>query len=132
MQTMTGAQSGSDWIASGSTASWSPGFYEWQAWASYGDGTTSVIARGNFPLEDGLSIGDRRSLAKQNVDAIRAMMTGNASEGVKRYRIGGRELERYSIEELLKLLSYWQAEVKKEERLEAGRSTLGPRIAVRF
>jgi hypothetical protein len=131
-RTITGTKSGDDWTGTQSTSAWTAGFYEWQAWATYADASVAVIDRGNFPLEDSLAVGDRRSVAKQNIDAINSMLTGNAAEGVRRYKINNRELERYSVAELLQLLSYWKAELKKEERAEAGRSTLGPRIAVRF
>jgi hypothetical protein len=131
-KSITAQAHGSEWTASTSTSAWAPGFYEWQAWASYEDGRTSVIWRGNFKLEDALGIGDRRSTAQRNIEAIQTMLEGNAGEGVRRYRINNRELERYSVAELLQLLSYWKAELKREERAEAGRSTLGPRIAVRF
>ncbi len=131
-KTITGEKSGSTWTGEELTAEWAPGFYEWQAWASYDDGFMQVISRGNFKLEDSLGIGDRRSTARRNIEAIQSMLEGNAGEGVRRYRINNRELERYSVSELLQLLSYWKAELKREERAEAGRSTLGPSIAVRF
>lgn len=132
LQTLSAAKDGDVWTASASTSAWDAGFYEWQAWASYTGDRVAVIDRGNFKLEDTLTVGDRRSVAQQNIDAINGMLTGNAAEGVRRYKINNRELERYSVAELLQLLSYWKAELKKEERLEAGRSTLGPRIAFRF
>lgn len=131
-QTLTGVKEGDDWKASVSTASWNPGSYAWQAWATYADSSVAVIDSGSFDLADALQVGDVRSVARQNVDAIQRMLTGNAAEGVRRYKINNRELERYSVAELIQLLSYWKAELKREERLEAGRSTLGPRIAFRF
>lgn len=131
-KTLTGVKVGDEWSGNASTATWSAGFYEWQAWATYADGSTAVVSRGNFTLEETLGIGDRRTAARRNIDAVQAMLEGNASEGVRRYRINNRELERYSVAELLQLLSYWKAELKREERAEAGRSTFGPRIAVRF
>lgn len=130
--TLTGTKEGDDWKATASTATWTAGNYAWQAWATYTDASKAVIDSGNFRLEDALAVGDVRTTAQQNIEAIQAMLTGNAAEGVRRYKINNRELERYSVAELLQLLSYWKAELKKEERLEAGRSTLGPRIAVRF
>ena len=81
---------------------------------------------------DALAVGDIRSTARQIVEKIEAMIAGNAGEGVRRYKINNRELERYSVAELLQLLSYWKAQVRIEERKELGKSALGPRIAVRF
>ena len=129
---LTATADGSEWTATSSTSAWAPGFYEWQAWANFSDGTASVISRGNFNLEDTLGIGDRRSTARRNIEAIQTMLEGNAAEGVRSYKINNRELERYSVAELLQLLNHWKAELKRDERAESGRSTLGPRIAVRF
>lgn len=47
------------------------------------------------------------------------MIAGNAADGVKKYKIAGqsggsRELERYSMDELLKLLEYWRRRAAKE------------------
>ncbi len=131
-RTINATAEGSTWTGTELTAEWAAGFYEWQAWATFEGGRVAVISRGNFKLEDALGIGDRRSTAQRNIEAIQTMLEGNAGEGVRRYRINNRELERYSVSELLQLLSYWKAELKREERAEAGRSTLGPRIAVRF
>jgi hypothetical protein len=129
---LTATAEGSMWKASASTAEWTAGFYAWQAWATYADGTVSVISRGDFNLSAALGVGDVRSQARKNLEAIQAMLAGNLSEGVRRYRINNRELERYSVAELLSLESRYKAELKREERTEAGRSTLGPRIAFRF
>jgi hypothetical protein len=131
-RTITATKAGITWLGSALTADWVAGFYEWQAWGTYQGGRIGVISRGNFKLEDVLGVGDRRNIAQRNIEAVQAMLEGNAGEGVRRYRINNRELERYSVAELLQLLSYWKAEYKREERAEAGRSTLGPRIAVRF
>lgn len=132
VKTMTGTNENGTWKASGSTASWDAGHYEWQAWATFADGSLAIIDRGNLRLDDALGVGDLRSVARKNLDAIEAMLTKKASSDVRRYKINNRELEKYSTAELLEARSYWMAEVKREERAEAGRSILGPRIAIRF
>lgn len=119
---------GSDFSISADTAGWTAGVYAWQAWATYPDSTKAIIATGNLDLADALGVGDVRSDARKMVEMIEAMMAGNASEGVRRYRINNRELERYSVQELMTLLSYWRERVRREER----KGGLGPRIAVRF
>lgn len=47
------------------------------------------------------------------------MLAGRADDGVKKYKIAGqtggsRELERYSMAELLDLLNYWKRRAAKE------------------
>jgi len=125
-------KNGADFSISASTVDWTAGLYVWQAWATYPDATKAIIATGNVDVEAALAVGDLRSVARKNVEAIEAMLSNNAGEGVRRYRINNRELERYSVAELMKLLSYWRERMKREERVAAGRSSLGPRISVRF
>lgn len=131
-RTVAATKTGTEFSIAADTAAWNAGVYAWQAWATYADASKKIIATGTVDLADALGVGDIRSSARKMVEMIEAMMAGNASEGVRRYRINNRELERYSVAELLQLLSYWKSQVKNEERRAAGRSALGPRIAVRF
>lgn len=121
-----------EWTISTATAAWTHGSYAWQAWATYPDGTVGVTSSGKFDLDAALAVGDIRTTARKIVGMIEAMIAGNAPEGVRRYRINNRELERYSVAELLQMLNYWKNQVRLEERAEQGRSALGPRIAIRF
>jgi hypothetical protein len=73
---------------------------------------------------------DVRSNAAKAVANIEAMLSGTASLEARRYRINNRELERYTVGELLQLLSFWRRELWAEDRRAAGLSSLGPRIAV--
>lgn len=127
-RTVAATKSGSDFSIAADTAAWTAGTYAWQAWATYADASKKIIGSGTLDLADALGVGDVRSNARKMVEMIEAMMAGNASEGVRRYRINNRELERYSVSELMQLLSYWRAQVKRENR----NGGLGPRIAVRF
>lgn len=131
-RTVSATKAGSEFSISADTTEWTAGVYAWQAWATYADSTKKIIATGTVDLAAALGVGDVRSPARKMVEMIEAMMAGNASEGVRRYRINNRELERYSVAELLQLLSYWKNQAKKEDCLAAGRSALGPRISVRF
>lgn len=128
-QTVAGTKSDTEFSIAASTTAWAAGVYAWQAWATYADTSKAIISNGTFTLEDVLGVGDVRSQAQKIVDMIDAQMAGNAAEAVRRYKINNRELERYSVAELLQLRSFWQAKVLKENR---GGSRLGPRIAVRF
>jgi hypothetical protein len=114
------------------TISWAAGAYKYQAWAKFADDVNSVICEGTVDIEAELCVGDTRSTAKKNIDAIQAMLSNNATEGVKRYRINNRELERYDVKELLELLRYWTGIYNREMRKQNGFDGLGPRIAIRF
>lgn len=132
-RTVTASLTDGVWKATADTASWAVGLYAWQAWATYADSTKTVVETGTLPVTEPLAANqDVRSVAQKNVEAIEAMLTKNAPEGVRRYRINNRELERYSVAELLQLLSHWKAELRKETRLAKGRGPLGPRIAFRI
>jgi hypothetical protein len=131
-KSITATKAGNLFSISTSTIGWASGSYAWQAWATSTDGVVCVAQSGSFQLDSELCVGDVRSSARKMVEMIEAMMAGNASEGVRRYKINNRELERYSVDELLKLLSFWKSRQLKEDRVQAGRSILGNRISVRF
>lgn len=130
--TVTATKNGTEFSISHDTASNLAGTYRWQAWATYSGNIKRVIATDTIDIEDTLGVGDIRSNARRIVEMIESMIAGNAGEGVKRYKINNRELERYSVAELLQLLSYWKNRVLIEGRREKGSNALGPRIAVRF
>jgi hypothetical protein len=124
------------WAVEADTTTWMPGAYAFEAWATYESGAKTVLLRGKLVIEASLADApeqmDVRSRAAQMVENIEAMMLGNASQMVRRYKINNRELERYSAVELLDLLRYWRQRLQVEERKSKGISALGPRIAVRF
>ena len=126
--TVAATQAGSDFAISADTSAWIAGTYAWQAWATFAGAVKAIIATGEVDLADVLGVGDVRSSARKMVEMIEAMMAGNAGEGVRRYRINNRELERYSVAELMQLLSYWRERMKRESR----GGLPGPRISVRF
>ena len=66
------------------------------------------------------------------VEKLEAMLEGNASKGVRRYKINNRELERYSVSELMEMLTYWKRQAAIEARKAKGVSVLGPRIEFRI
>lgn len=117
------------------TDNWPLGLYAYQAISTAG-GKKSVIGRGQIEISESLSDiapgTDMRTTAQQAVDNITAMLSGKATLGARRYKINNRELERYSVAELMKLLTYWKTVAAKEARKAAGLSTLGPRIEFRI
>lgn len=130
--TVAATKTGNDFAISQDTAEWTAGVYRYQAWGTYAGGVKRIILSSTFDLGEALGVGDVRTSARKMVEMIEAMMAGNASQGVRSYKINNRELERYSVAELLQLLNYWKSQVRVEERLAKGRSPLGPRIALRF
>lgn len=129
---ISATKDGDKFTASQSTAEWTAGAYRWQTWATFTDGSVSVISEGSLDLDAALGVGDVRLPARKIVEMIESMMEGNAGEGVRRYKINNRELERYSVGELLQLLSYWRERMQREEKAGNGCKSLGPRISVRF
>lgn len=124
--------SGSCWKVNVDTSEMPPGNYALQVWATFADDVTRIVGKMSLTLESALSEGETRSQARIALDNIKAMLAGQAKEGVKRYKINNRELERYSMSELLALRSHFAAEVQREERRKSGRNSLGPRILVQF
>jgi hypothetical protein len=131
-RTVTATKDGDTFKASASTSAWVAGLYRWQTWATLTDGSVQVISQGSLEIEDALAVGDARLPARKMVEMIESMMAGNAGEGVRRYKINNRELERYSVGELLQLLNYWRERMRREEKAGNGCNELGPRISVRF
>ena len=123
---------GTIWTVNIDTANMEPGEYVAQVWATYAGNVKRIVSTESFVLSAALRAGDMRSNARKSLDMIDAMLAGQAKEGVRRYRINNRELERYSVDELLKLRTHFVAEVQRETRKNKGMNALGPRIAVRF
>ncbi len=121
---------GTTWTANINTDDFEPGQYVAQLWATYAGGITRVVKELSFRIRGSLKAGDVRSQARIALDNINAMLSGQAKEGVRRYRINNRELERFTVAELLQLKSHFAAEVVREERRASGKNALGPRIAV--
>jgi hypothetical protein len=120
------------WTVNVDTSTWPAGSYVLQVWAVYADDTTRIVGTDSLTLSAAVSLGDPRSQARISFDNIKAMLAGQAKEGVRRYRINNRELERYSVAELLQLKSHFAAEVLREERRARGNNSLGPKILAHF
>lgn len=128
---------GGEWRSSFDTSPSAPGLYSFETWAFRGSTERLLIERGQTKILPSILSGssdeaDQRSLAQRMVDMIEAMIAGNASAGVKRYRINNRELERYSLGELMQLLNYWRNRVAIENRKALGLPALGPKIKFSF
>lgn len=120
---------GGEWTATSATDDWLAGGYVLEVWATMPDASKHVVSRSNFIIRDS---GFETSIAAQAVANIEAMLAGTASELVREYQINNRRLANYSVDELLKLLSYWRNRLQVETRKDMNIPALGPRIAVRI
>lgn len=136
--TLTFEQSGNTWTSDTDTSGWLAGRYRYEIWVTRDDGTRQILERASLTvlpsLEDaeGGEDFDTTTRAQRMVEKIEAMLEGNASAGVRRYRINNRELERYTLAELMELLAYWKRQLAMENRKAKGQSVLGPRISFRI
>ena len=132
--TATLTQTGNVWKAAVQTEGWPAGLYWFDVQAQDAEGNKWTLSRDRLELKPSLSNlpEDSRTDAERMVEMIEAMMAGNASAGVRRYKINNRELERYGVDELLKLLTFWRNRLAKERRKGRGESPLGPDIRFRF
>ena len=112
-------------VASTTTASWTAGVYSWYSWVEKGTekydvarGSTELVANPRTapgPL-------DLRTEAQKALDAARAALAA-WTPTQRRYRIAGREMEFAGTAEILKVVSYWEGQVAREEnaaRVQAG------------
>lgn len=111
------------------TAGWTAGVYSWHSWVEKGAEKYSV-ASGSIKLvanpRTATGSMDLRSDAQIALDNVRAVIQGKASADVLRYRINGREIERYSMADLIALESKLAADVRREEdaaRIAAGQAS---------
>lgn len=124
--------SGGSFAIAVNTTTWAAGGYICEI-RSVLAGVTSVIARLSLSILPALTSlpagADIRTDAQKAVANIEAMLAGGASLEARRYKINNRELERYSVQELMTLLAYWKRKVQRDARLAMGNTGLGPRIA---
>ena len=125
-------------IDSTTSAGFDAGEWYFQAVATaISDGAKTTIGAGSIAVLPSLGYSgtagafDGRSQAEKDLDAvtaaIRALMSGGA---VREYRIGERQLARYSLSELLMLQSRLKAEVAREKKAEMIANGMGNPHAV--
>jgi hypothetical protein len=115
------------------TQAWLPGDYAVELWGVSPMSRvllcrTRLVIFSSISSQPVTTAYDPRSRAERMIEKVESMLEGNASEGVRRYKINNRELERYSITELMELLSYWKKQFQLEVRKARGASPLGPKI----
>ena len=133
---ITGTTQADGWritVPSSTTTDFDAGTWTWQAIASYsseqytaGRGQFTVKATALYADDAQPGAFDDRSRAEIDLEkvetAIRTLATGGM---VQEYTIGGRNLKRYKMGELLQLRDNLKAEVDRERRAEKVRQGLG-------
>jgi hypothetical protein len=108
-------------VAASTTAGWTSGVYSWASWVQLGsekyDLASGVIKFHPDPRT--ATALDTRSDARIALDNVQALLAGRATSGVLSYRIGERQLQNYSMSELLVLESKLKADVLREESAAA-------------
>ncbi len=126
--------------AAATTAAWAAGEYSWACWVEkvaerYGG--TEYPWRGEctiLPNPATTTNYDSRSDARKALDAMNAFIAGSTDMTIRRYTIGGRELERWPLADLLVARQRFASEVASEDakaRLNAGLGG-GRKIQVRL
>ncbi len=135
--TATASASGADHLvtlSAATTGAYTAGWYDWRARASksgevytIGTGRTQVLA--SFAAAT-----DARGFSRTLLDKVETMLSGKATADVQSYQIQGRQLSKYTFEELLRLRSTLQAEVAREDAALAAENGQADRrrIYVRF
>jgi hypothetical protein len=108
-------------IQAGVTVNWTPGQYAWEIWAING-GEQYQVEGGQIQIVPGL-IGavagaDTRTQAQKALDDARAALAA-WTPTQRRYRIAGREMEFNDSAAILRVISYWENECKREEAAQA-------------
>lgn len=117
------------------TGAWTAGEYWYSLRATNGAEVVELEAGNLRVLPDLVAAGDDydgRTEAQIALDAINAVLGKRASIDQERYRINNRELYRTPIADLIKLRSFYVAQVKRENTCKTGRSAWGRQVIVRF
>lgn len=139
VQTVTSTASGDQHLlqaAATTTATWAPGAYGWEIWATLGaerhpieEGQLQVL-----PSLIGAAAGtDTRTPAEIALDAAKAALAA-WTPTTRRYKINGREMEFNAPADIIRVIQHWEGEVRRERdaaRLAAGLKT-GRKVYVRM
>jgi hypothetical protein len=100
------------------TAQWAADDYSWTSWVERADEVYSVDSGQITVKPNPRTVGagyDGRSLARKALeDAKAALAAWKPTQ--RRYKIGEREMEFNSTAEIVKAISYWEAEAQREDR----------------
>jgi len=134
----TVAENGADYdllVPAASTADWTAGKWSYAMWVVSG-AERYTVETGIITVQANLATAetgiDLRSHAKKTLDALEAMIEGKAGRDVQSYSINGRQLQHYSIPDLIMLRDKYRAEYANEQRIKSGNKTGGRKIYVRI
>ena len=122
-------------VSASDTAEWTAGNY-WYSLRATQESEVVEIESGQLTITpDFLSQPDGydgRTQAEIALSAIDAVLGRRATLDQSRYRINNRELYRMDIGELIKLRSFYVAQVKRERACNLSSTTFGRPVIVRF
>jgi len=121
--------------AATATTEWTPGTYWFSMRAT--DGTAvEEVATGQLEVLPDLAqvttAHDGRTQNEIALDAINAVLAKRATQDQQKYTINNRELWRTPIPELIQLQAFYKMAVRREKNAQAGRTSFGRAIHVRF
>lgn len=96
--------------------------WSWQAVVTrLSDDARRVARKGAMTVEPGLDnfTADSRSQAVRTLDKINALIEGRADADVTNYTIGGRQINKMTVDDLMKWKSYFEQRVEREKNVEA-------------
>lgn len=111
-------------VDAATTADWAPGSYEWIAFVTKG-GERHTVASGQIDITPNMGVDapvDSRSHNRKVYDNICAALEGRTD--VEEYTIGGRQLRKMSIKDLLLWKAQYGVLVKREESGNSSGMTL--------
>lgn len=124
-------------VTSATSADFAVGEYHWQLEiVQDSSGNRIVVDLGDFRAIADLDTNqaDPRTHAQITLDKIESLIEGKADNDAQEYSIAGRQLKKYSFNELLDLREYYRREVAKEKAdrdIKQGRKSAAT-IKVRF
>ena len=126
-------------VAPSTTASYTTGEYNWQAYVTKGseryvvDNGVTVIHRNLNALAVG-AVTDLRSHAKLMISKIQSVLEGRVDADIENYSIGGRSINKIPVNELVNILHTYEEKLDKEERKRrlANKHGSGRLIKARF
>ena len=104
-------------VAAAVTAAWVPGDYSWAMWVELG-GASHSVGSGALTLAPNprttSAVLDLRTDAQRALEDARAALAAWKPTN-RRYKINGREMEFNSADDILKIVAFWEREVRREQ-----------------
>lgn len=116
------------------TTAWTPGKYEWIAFSLDPSGNRTQIASGQIrllPDPNATTVADPRTHNEKVLEQLRALVEGKSLDDVNIYKIGGRELTKMPIMDLLKWQGIYEGRVRNE-RIRRGKYVRTQTVGVTF